>query len=69
MDKGWHACHYCDGYILLEDTYYYEFDDDNDIHPICWDCLMDSRSKILEKHWGDDYCCEENVTFRMLNPA
>ena len=29
MNKGWHACHYCDGHILLEDTYYYEGDGDH----------------------------------------
>jgi len=67
--EGWHPCNYCDGYILPEDTYYYEGDGDYDAHPMCWDCLMDSRSKILEKHWCDDYCCEENVIFRTLNPA
>lgn len=70
--EGWHPCNYCDGYILPEDSYYYWGDgiDDDDVrHPMCWDCLMDSKSKILEKHWCDRYCCEEKKQERDLSDA
>ena len=52
-------CHYCNGEVTLEDSYYY-------YHPVCWDCLMDTKSKVLPENFCDNYCCDDGRELEAL---